>query len=142
MEVCPSCQKQIDTIKLLKCKSGFEQNDDQCIPPSPNCYKTCETCSKDSDDENNQYCLSCKENFNLYGINCKENCPERYKAENRKCEKCTDDHCSSFLINTCDCTKCIDGFYVKDHLCEKCIENCNICTNYVNLHFFPIMKME
>ena len=130
-------------LKLLKCKSGFEQNDDQCIPPSPNCYQTCETCSKYSDDENNQYCLSCKENFNLYGINCKENCPERYKAENRKCEKCTDDYCSSFSINTCDCTECKDHYYKNstglcnqcDSICEQCQNEPNNCTKCDDNHF-------
>ena len=49
-----------EQLKLLKCKSGYILNDTKCVP---HCYKTCETCSEYSDNEDEHNCLTCKEGF-------------------------------------------------------------------------------
>ena len=54
-------------LYLLKCKNGYKLEGDTCVL---DCYETCETCSEYSDDESDQKCTSCKENYNLENGNC------------------------------------------------------------------------
>ena len=116
-------------LKLLKCKPNYEQKDDKCVSSTQTCYKSCETCSQFSDDENKQFCLTCKDKLNLEKGNCKENCSERHMALNQKCVECTDDICLSFLTNTCKCTKCQNKYFLNSsNLCEKCSEICGTCS--------------
>ena len=58
-----------EKFKLLKCKSGYILNDNNCIP---HCYPTCKTCSDYSENENDQQCLSCNEGFYFENKKCIE----------------------------------------------------------------------
>ena len=54
-------------LYLLKCKSGYKLEGDTCVV---NCYQTCETCSTYSEDESDQKCLTCKNDYTLVNNNC------------------------------------------------------------------------
>ena len=118
-----------EPLKLLKCKKNYKQDGDQCIYIKPKCYEFCEDCTEYSEDKNNQHCLSCKDKLNLEEGNCKENCSEGSMALNKTCIKCNINYCSSFLINTCNCTSCIEGYFMNNekNICEECSNECKTC---------------
>ncbi len=47
--------------KLLKCKTNYHLEGNQCLPDS--CYERCETCSEISTNDDDQKCLTCKEGY-------------------------------------------------------------------------------
>ena len=54
-------------LYLLKCKKGYKLKEDICVI---NCYQTCKNCLDYSEDETDQKCISCKENYFLHNGNC------------------------------------------------------------------------
>ena len=61
-------------LKLLKCKSGYILNGNNCVP---HCYPTCETCSTYSEDEESQNCISCNSSYYLVGEKCIKKIPTK-----------------------------------------------------------------
>ena len=57
-------------LNLLKCKSGYYLDNNQCLPNPETCYEKCKTCSEISSDINSQKCLTCKEGFIIKEGNC------------------------------------------------------------------------
>ena len=47
---------------LLRCKSGYKLENDECVT---DCYLLCNTCSEHSNDETSQKCLTCKDGYSL-----------------------------------------------------------------------------
>ena len=119
-----------EDLKLLKCKDGFILKDNDCISEGNECYKLCEKnqCTETSDDENDQHCTGCINEYYLENGNCKKNCSERYMISGKICVPCQDNYCESFEINTCNCTNCLNGFYMnKSNLCDQCDSSCLKC---------------
>ena len=51
-----------EDLNLLKCKTGYILEDNQCVP---HCYSTCRSCSEYSENNNDQKCSSCKDGYIL-----------------------------------------------------------------------------
>ena len=118
-----------ERLKLLKCKDGYSLKENECVP---NCYESCEECTKPSIDESNQHCTECKINYFLFQENCNKNCPERYKTDNatKTCIECNDINCNKYINNTCNCTKCNKEYFLNsENKCESCPKDCSICKN-------------
>ena len=124
-----------EDLKLLKCKEGYELIENDCITKEKECFKLCEKnkCTQYSNDENDQHCTSCINEYFLEKGNCKKNCSEGYGISGRECVLCEDDYCDNYLINTCNCIKCKDTFYINgQNKCEKCSDDCKGCFNEEN----------
>ena len=112
---------------LITCDDNYSFVDGKC---ESNCYETCKTCSEKSNNNTNQKCLSCKNDFPmLYEGNCLKDCPYKtFKEDNNTCIKC------SSMCETCDkngCTSCSSGNYLNTntHSCEPCHKNCETCSS-------------
>ena len=57
-----------EDLKLLKCKSGYKLEDNNCVP---HCYSTCDICSEYSENDEEQKCIKCKGNLILDEGNCR-----------------------------------------------------------------------
>ena len=118
-----------EELLLLKCKTNYHLEGNECIPDF--CYETCNSCSQIPNDINNQYCLSCKEGYNLDNGNCIINattCPEgSFLGEDNLCYNCTNE-CKNYKENICNCSSCHNGFYIDDNInkCRKCDKICDI----------------
>ena len=66
----PKGTKLIDEkLKLINCSNGYILKNDTCIIDK--CHKHCRECTDYSEDDNNQKCISCKnENDILFKGNC------------------------------------------------------------------------
>ena len=118
-----------ERLGLLKCKEGYILNGTDCIP-NITCFERCESCYNNSDNIDDQKCLTCKEEFLIENNNCLKNCSKGYeKTEEKRCRIC--DHqntCTDFETNTCNCLKCISLFFVNSSkMCEECDTNCKDC---------------
>ena len=101
LNMCPdNCSMCSSLDNCTECKKGFILENYQCIKDE-SCYKNCELCSENSEDENNQHCTLCKKDFYFYNENGEGNC-----------------------LN-----KCPEGFYTNNANCSKCHENCKNCSN-------------
>ncbi len=82
-------------------------------------------------------CSKCREGLVLYNGICTDECPEGFRNNNGKCEKCTDENCISCntspevcykcknLIYEEKCyDKCPEGTFIYGNTCNKCSENC------------------
>ena len=133
-----------ENLKILKCKSGFKFENNECISDKK-CHQNCLSCDEYSEDIEHQKCTSCIDGLYLEGENCKENCSEGYgkNEEDKTCIKCEYDLCESFISNTCDCEKCIGKYFLNssnlcsscDESCEECIDVFDKCTKCDNNHF-------
>ena len=118
-----------EELLLLKCKADYHLVNNECIPDF--CYETCNSCSKISDDVNNQYCLSCKEGYSLNNGNCitiTVFCHEGFfLGEDNLCYNCTNE-CKNYKENICNCSSCHNGFYIEEQInrCRKCNKICDI----------------
>ena len=110
--------------KLLRCANGYKYENGSCI--SMNCYSLCDTCSVSSVDENDQKCLTCKNDFFLANGNCYKVCPLGYFSSGKICEKCND-LCKSCNKRPDNCLTCSLGFYFNDENCLPCHNNCGSC---------------
>ena len=122
-----------ERLKLLKCKDGFMLKDNDCVSDFK-CYELCEEgqCTQVSTNISNQYCTECIKGYFLYKGNCDKNCPERHQADNssKTCLECNVTNCTTFINNTCKCSKCDEAYFINsDNICEKCPNNCISCKN-------------
>ena len=117
-------------LKLLACNDGIEFIDGRCGQMI--CYKNCLKCYGESDNINEQKCISCKNNYVLQGENCIDKCLDGfYKDENNLCKKCNDD-CEKCINNPNTCYECKSGFYLEELNCKKCTNNCGTCKKEEN----------
>ena len=114
-----------EDLKLLKCKSGYILEDNQCIP---HCFSTCKTCSEYSENENEQKCNECKDNYIFEDGNCVKspttiitNIPTVKITEEKILETCTNEKCLTCNVES-----------DKDGLCLSCDENLYKKVNYTN----------
>ena len=124
-----------EDLKLLKCKNGFKLENNDCVSEGKECYKLCEKnkCTDYSDKEDDQKCTSCIDNYYLEKGNCKQNCSERYAISGKECIPCSDNNCESFTINTCNCNKCKDNFFLNiSDICDQCDLSCAKCEGHSN----------
>ena len=146
---CKSCTSDNEN-DCLSCYTGFKLIDGKCV--EMDCYPSCKVCEEESNDENNQHCLSCQNN-KLYQTdkkNCIDKCLIGYYEEDNLCKKChescltcekngTDEipNCQSCEYNkylTDDNLKCIDDCEInyykneEEKKCYKCSENCETCS--------------
>ena len=106
---CDECES---SEKCNICKKGFKNNGTgQCEPI--HCHSNCETCEEVSFSEENQKCISCKNDLLLQEKNCVEKCSEGYyKQENNQPKSCL--RCSK------NCKKCSNGIVDENENCEEC----------------------
>ena len=148
-ESCKTCKGEKET-DCTSCNIGYKLVDGKCI--KMDCFPSCKECDEESNDENNQHCLSCQNNklFQENNNNCIDKCLDGYYEENKTCKQChksclscekggTDENpnCKSckdnqYLID--DSLKCEENCeinYYKNELekkCYKCNENCETCS--------------
>ena len=93
-----------------ECEQGFNLINNSICQPK-NCYKTCEVCTSNSKNENDQMCTKCKEGFYLDGNNCLSNCKDGYYKDymNRICSSCHE-----------NCKKCSNGPIDSNENCDSC----------------------
>ena len=127
----PKGTKLIDEkLKLINCSNGYILKNDTCIIDK--CHKHCRECTDYSEDDNNQKCISCKnENYILFKGNCINDCQNGYYKKDKECYECNKT-CSSCSDSPNHCTSCIDGKYLNEslHTCLKCSEYCETCTKF------------
>ena len=107
-----NCEECESSEKCNICKKGFKNNGTgQCEPI--HCHSNCETCEEDSFSEENQKCISCKNDLLLQEKNCVEKCSVGYyKQENNQTKSCL--RCSK------NCKKCSKGIADENENCEEC----------------------
>lgn len=151
---CKECESNNHDI-CDKCMNGYYLNGTECSDTCPigtfknfdtntcdKCPYTCTEC--DSLDK----CTNCKEGLLLVDDECVDTCPEFFVKIDGKCSKC---QTSIDCLKCCsvDPTKCIDcgskilfegrcidncpeGFRkLSNNTCEKCPDNCKICSNEI-----------
>jgi len=127
----PEGTKIIDeNLKLINCSDGYTLKNDICVIKKCNIH--CKACKGYSEDDNNQLCISCKnENDVLYKGNCLNNCPNGHYKKDKECYEC-DKSCTSCNENPNYCTSCADGKYLDEskHICLKCSEYCETCNKF------------
>ncbi|GAB1227911.1 hypothetical protein ENUP19_0364G0035 [Entamoeba nuttalli] len=85
------------------------------------CYGSIENCAKEFSEGR---CIECESGFTLSVVPSTEGVPKIICVS-----QTTDSNCET----TADgyCTKCYDGYYLKDNSCTKCSENCELCNDLV-----------
>ena len=132
---CASCESN-ETCQ--KCEDGYEKSSDgTCIKE---CYKNCKECEEYSDDEQNQKCTKCNENYYLEEDkkNCVKDCSSGYYKNETYCSKC-DSNCKECSkgstiengkINP-NCDSCEDDKFLVNatNYTSICVDNCPEGTN-------------
>ena len=113
--------------KIIDCKNDYKFYKGKCFK----CHDFCEICSMESNDINNQNCISCKNrDFFLQEGNCVEKCSNNYFLNDKNCIKC-DNSCENCDKASNNCTNCIDGKFLdksaETHSCKDCTNNCKTC---------------
>ena len=111
---------------LIKCKEGYHFQNDSCF----DCYYTCKDCLETSMNENDQKCTKCKINYLLEKGNCLSQCSFGFEKVEDECHPCSNYTCKNFLTNSCNCSECNEGYYLEEHQCKKCSDNCKNCDNF------------
>ena len=115
-----------ENLKLLACIDGVIFKDGRC--GEFKCYDNCKKCYGDSNNPNEQKCLTCKDNFVLQGQNCIDECLDGYyENKNKICEKC-DDSCETCIQKPNKCLECKSGFYLEKYTCNQCSSFCKTCS--------------
>ena len=133
-------------LYLLTCKNECVLYNEECLFKSPMCYENCELCRTNSNDENNQKCVICKDKYVNQDGNCLDKCSDGYYETNdRICLKCND-NCNTCQNNSKYCTSCkLSNYFLneKTHECQECDQNCrtceiekNHCTSCINNDYF------
>ena len=126
-ESCKSCKGEKET-DCISCYIGYKLINGKCL--KMDCFPSCKECYEESDNENNQHCLSCEANklFQEDNHNCIDNCLDGYYEENNTCKIC---HKSCLKCeksgsdNNPNCKSCKYNKYLLDDSL-KCLENCGI----------------
>ena len=119
-----------EKLKLINCSDGYTLKNEACVINK--CNSHCKTCKGYSENDNDQNCISCKnENDVLYKGNCLNACPNGYYKKFKECYEC-DKSCSSCNDNPNYCTSCVEGKYLNEskHTCLNCYEKCETCTKF------------
>ena len=115
------------------------------------CYENCKSCSDTSNDNTNQKCIECKNNYNFLNYNnnnknCYDVCPENYAKNENECINCKnsnlyhikgENYCLSesqipnsyFIPNDIDdynnLQECYPGTGTKENNKNECVEMCD-----------------
>ena len=124
-ESCKSCKGEKET-DCTSCYIGSKLVNGKCL--KLDCFHSCKECDEESDNENNQHCLSCKTNklFQEDNHNCIDKCLDGYYEDNNTCRVC---HKSCLKCekggseDNPNCYSCKDNKYLLDDSL-KCSENC------------------
>lgn len=112
----PFCKNCTDINHCELCEDNFYLENGRCT--KKNCHKNCETCYEESKNDDEQYCIICKENVSFIDEegNCYNKCLEGFftKNEDKTCYKCHE-----------KCKECFDIGTTKNHRCSVCFENSN-----------------
>ncbi|CAD8051891.1 unnamed protein product [Paramecium primaurelia] len=95
----PFCGDGITIQPFEECDDGNEISDDECNLCKLQCGVNCQTCSPQN------YCLQCKEGYELFDFNCYE-----YNNSNCKIKNC------EFCENN-ECLTCFIGYQLFDNMC-------------------------
>ena len=122
-----------ENLKLLKCNEdeNYYFKDEICYKKIK-CHENCEECTEESKDDLNQKCSKCKKDFVLEKGNCLSNCSKGYGLKDDECQECENNFCSIFPINSCNCSKCLEHYYLAENNCYQCDQNCKNCFNEKN----------
>ncbi|EWS76001.1 zinc finger lsd1 subclass family protein (macronuclear) [Tetrahymena thermophila SB210] len=161
-----NCYKCKDLNNCEKCADGFFSKNGICTlcPKDLKCKTcsdeiTCTSCNSGEYFYSNNTCDTCKEEYQIDGIlckNCKQNClkcsskdacsqcTNRYFLKSGNCEACNPSlnclTCSDQLSCT-SCTKdkyinpdgqcdfCREGYFIENQFCKKCSDNCQKCSS-------------
>ena len=61
---------------------------------------------------------------------CKEHCSQGKGFDGESCKSCLKKgivNCDTYLLDTCNCTKCKDSYFLEDINCTSCDKNCKNC---------------
>ncbi len=113
----PNCAKTANSSCSI-CKSGFYIDNGSCKSVSESqLIKNCSIYSTD------QKCSACIEGFTL--DLSRTSCLTKEQVNNQ-----VDPYCRQSFVNDGNfCSTCIEGYYLKNGLCTKCVQNdaCLIC---------------
>jgi hypothetical protein len=134
----------IETVCVDKCETGWWLSNRTCLE----CEAHCELCNNSND------CLHCEAGWLLHNMDCKDKCPEGWKANvvARRCEPCADTNCARCPTDVNQCTECEDDMFLNDKgicvactgyglwkyvidsvknrgECRTCLTECKVCTN-------------
>ncbi|EAL45429.2 tyrosine kinase, putative [Entamoeba histolytica HM-1:IMSS-B] len=91
--------------KCVKCKNGYYRDGVSCI----NCDISCSTCN------NANGCLTCNST--------------NFKNRDKVCvPKSTIQGCAVEITEK-GCSKCTEGYYLNNNICENCLDSCISCTD-------------
>ena len=107
LDNCKNCE---NSSKCISCKDGYTLENAICVK----CHINCELCSAPSYTDEEQNCISCKDNNKfIFETNCVNECPNNsYIFNNKECKKC------SLHCKTCD-----KGEEMDNENCLSCDEN-------------------
>lgn len=117
-----------EELKIIDCDKNYKYYNGNCIPQ---CHDNCGQCTIYSKDNNDQKCLTCKdETLFLENGNCVEACSSHYFLNNKNCKEC-DSSCKSCDKASNNCTSCYNETYLDEtletHYCIHCNDNCEAC---------------
>ena len=112
-------------LKIIDCANNYKYKNGKCL--LSNCHDNCDECNYYSEDNNNQQCISCRnEKLFIEEGNCVEQCSEQYFLNMKKCIKCNES-CRTCEFNKDNCLTCDETssfkFLFKNSCYEKCPNN-------------------
>jgi hypothetical protein len=142
----PNCLKCSDSLKCIKCKSGYflDVSGQSCLNTCPLGTATiddkCSSCTVENcaicDPNNLGQCMDCMNNTFLKNNTCTTDCGDGWYVDSltRSCKKCTFDFCkncsaekcftcetSKFLLESIQCvTECPNGYIASNSNCVNC----------------------
>lgn len=130
-EGCKTCEEQWGEFGCMDCFDGYYIQYTMEGKRCSKCNDECATCI--STDEKG--CSSCAPGYFFTQMNT-----DPYRPYTGKCESCGKDesHCQLCIENCNDdenfncepvpiCTKCSDGFYIDNNVCQPCDKSCGTC---------------
>ena len=116
-------------LNLITCHNDYKYDNESGLCVLKNCHSNCQGCYANSNGDNEQNCIKCK---NIYHFlekgNCVNKCSENYFSKEQKCYEC-DESCKTCENEAKKCTSCIEGKFLNkgNSKCEKCSEYCLEC---------------
>ena len=118
-----------EDLYILICQEGYYLVNDTVCEKDIICYHTCKSCKEEPKDEFHQNCLDCKEDYLFENGNCLLNCSNGFEKVENECKDCNITICKNFSINSCDCLKCEENYYLNESDCYQCDSKCKTCFN-------------
>jgi len=109
-------------LGLYECENDFVLKNNECVR-NITCPDNCTDCEGDS-------CTECEKEFLLEDGVCKEHCSQGKGFDGESCKSCLKKgivNCDTYLLDTCNCTKCKDSYFLEDINCTSCDMNCKNC---------------